>query len=913
MTNMKFSDLKDNELKNKVRTIKDLMNYIGRTPPSHCSYNIFLGAGASVSSGIHSGANLVEEWRKEIYEQLKGENYYSNLQDEADINTAAKNRAVEYLIRDHGVWYNPQNEYSSLFERKFDLPSQRRRFVESLVDEKLPSIGYLYLITLINKGYFNTIFTTNFDDLINEAFYQFSNTRPILCAHDSAVNSISIVSKRPKIIKLHGDYLFDDIKNTIRETESLEINTKDKFIEFSKDNGLIIIGYSGQDRSIIEVLNYLLQQEDYLKNGIYWCFRPGDEINHEVRKILWKDKVYCVEIPSFDDFFVNLCHYIPIKPNLNDIDKDSKKEKCIIKFIEDYRNSSNQNPNTQEFFDEISNLRNNQNISDLIRQLNERKNGTLSSEKLKDLLEVENFINKNNFKEALVIINNKLESKLDDELRNQYIGLKLKILNLEKNIEKAMELVNSLLLEDAYNLQYFQWKISLIHSLDEKIKYLRESKDKFPFSFNFKNLLLGYIIEQTKNHKTTANLDFNECENLINESLNLDSSLDNDVYMLNFEYLLLKKQKIISQKNNKNNSLQRNEKECNDALDNLVSCVKKINKFHNETIKIRKFFVIERKDISLIKEYIHDLMGLKKYSSKEKNKLIDFNIANVYFNLSTSDLDTFINLENFGMKDIFTYFKKSEHNENMINNIKFQLEKAKFLISKQKNIDLIQNCLTNILGLVDAPEFIRSIINIFHKLKDDKINYDLKQFIIKSEVNIAKSDYYYCMHTIESSFLNYDESLRYLNKFYSIEPLKSDDFASYTYELLIAKKYQEVLSFVQKNSNEIENLSKKDQQILSINKLTAKKLSGIKLDENDQSILRNIVSNSSDDKSTLICANSVLDNNNGMLFHIKEQIKLDYRFYYNAIEWPAINETLKVEIITHFESLNNEEEIRTAC
>ena len=101
--------------------------------------------------------------------------------------------------------------------------------------------------------------------MLNEAFYHFSDVRPHVCAHDSSIGSLSVLSDRPKIIKLHGDYLFDDIKNTLKETESLENNTREKFIEFSKDYGLIIVGYSGQDRSIMDVLNYLVQQEEYLK------------------------------------------------------------------------------------------------------------------------------------------------------------------------------------------------------------------------------------------------------------------------------------------------------------------------------------------------------------------------------------------------------------------------------------------------------------------------------------------------------------------------------------------------------------------------------------------------------------------------------------------------------------------------
>lgn len=143
--------------------------------------------------------------------------------------------------------------------------------------------------------------------MLNEAFYRYSKERPIVCAHDSSISSITVTSKRPKIIKLHGDYLFDDIKSTLRETESLNDNMKNKFIEFAKDHGLIVVGYAGNDCSIMDILNMLLQKEDYFKYGIYWCIRKGDKsISEELRKLLWKDRVYFVEIEGFDELMASL-------------------------------------------------------------------------------------------------------------------------------------------------------------------------------------------------------------------------------------------------------------------------------------------------------------------------------------------------------------------------------------------------------------------------------------------------------------------------------------------------------------------------------------------------------------------------------------------------------------------------------
>lgn len=236
------------ELKSKERKTKDLIRYIKTRTDDNPNYSLLIGAGCSITSDIQSATSLINTWKKEIFESERSD---------------SENDMEEFFNK--STWYNERSSYSSLFEKRFDLARQRRMFVEREVGEKTPSIGYAYLIKLIEKKYFNTIFTTNFDDLINESFYLFSNKRPILCSHDSAISSITVTSKRPKIIKLHGDYLFDDIKSTLRETESLEENIKNKFVEFAKDYGLIVIGYAGNDRSIVDILTYLLKNEEYFK------------------------------------------------------------------------------------------------------------------------------------------------------------------------------------------------------------------------------------------------------------------------------------------------------------------------------------------------------------------------------------------------------------------------------------------------------------------------------------------------------------------------------------------------------------------------------------------------------------------------------------------------------------------------
>jgi tetratricopeptide (TPR) repeat protein len=290
---MRLSDL-EGQLPSKSRTVGDLARYISTRTDLNPNYTVLLGAGCSVSSGIRSASELIKQWRRELYADLSGDKRKDVSED------------VQRELLKKQSWYEQGREYSTLFERRYDLQRQRRMFVEKEVAGKLPSIGYAYLASLIESGYLNTVFTTNFDDLMNEAFYLYSQERPIVCAHDSSINSVTVTSKRPKVIKLHGDYLFDDLKSTTRETENLEHNIRAKLTEFCKDYGLVVIGYSGNDRSIMDALNFLLKDEEYLKSGVYWCLREDTEIPEDLRKLLHRERVYYVRIAGFDELMADL-------------------------------------------------------------------------------------------------------------------------------------------------------------------------------------------------------------------------------------------------------------------------------------------------------------------------------------------------------------------------------------------------------------------------------------------------------------------------------------------------------------------------------------------------------------------------------------------------------------------------------
>ncbi|PSV41304.1 SIR2 family protein, partial [Photobacterium sp. GB-36] len=314
--------------KSKIKSESELIFFIKNKISDRIpNYSLLLGAGCSVTSDIGTGVDLVENWKKEYFKLTFEDQEY-------------REQKLKDHLKSQTSWYKSDNEYSSFFEKIYHLPVQRRKFIQSQVDGKVPSIGYAYLVSLCDKNnkYFDTIYTTNFDDLINDSFYQFGQDRPILCAHDSSVKSLSTHTERPKIIKLHGDYLYDGIKSTNNETESLTKNTEAKFREFSKDFGLIVLGYAGNDNSVMECIQSLLNdsETDFFENGIYWCVRKGDQISEKLSKLIQaNDKVFLVEIDGFDEFMAKVNSNVKNDISILNEFNETKKEKIINNFVHD--------------------------------------------------------------------------------------------------------------------------------------------------------------------------------------------------------------------------------------------------------------------------------------------------------------------------------------------------------------------------------------------------------------------------------------------------------------------------------------------------------------------------------------------------------------------------------------------------
>jgi protein O-mannosyl-transferase len=260
-----------------IRVFKDLNNH---NDDSCC---FLLGAGASVTSGIPSGGELAWRWHQELQDDL---NTYDLEEWHRQINFDT-NRLAEF--------------YPQIFEKRFrDNPLTGFHQLQDCMKDAEPSVGYSFLAQVLAKTQHKFVITTNFDHMVEDAIRIFTSERPLVCGHESLAHYINARSIRPTIIKLHRD-LFLYPFNTPENTEQLDNAWKKALNVLLKHYHLIVIGYGGNDGSLMNYLKDINQRK-----GIYWCCRNEGEIHTKIRETLMQPHDCIVEIAGFDEFMLVL-------------------------------------------------------------------------------------------------------------------------------------------------------------------------------------------------------------------------------------------------------------------------------------------------------------------------------------------------------------------------------------------------------------------------------------------------------------------------------------------------------------------------------------------------------------------------------------------------------------------------------
>lgn len=242
-----------------------------------------LGAGASRTSGIKSGQELVNIWDKEL----------------KDRNPKEYQRWKRNLgITDE----NKYSFYSQYYEKRYARePSDGYNYLEKLMEYAKPSTGYVMLSYLLTQTSHNVVITTNFDHMVEDAVNYYAQNIPLVVGHEALARYISQQSARPTVIKIHRDLLFDP-KNSTTEVETLHDNWKNALDYVFSRYHPVFIGYAGNDNSL---MNFLTENGGKFQNKTwrypYWMLYKEDPLDGKILEFLEKAGGHFIRHEGFDE------------------------------------------------------------------------------------------------------------------------------------------------------------------------------------------------------------------------------------------------------------------------------------------------------------------------------------------------------------------------------------------------------------------------------------------------------------------------------------------------------------------------------------------------------------------------------------------------------------------------------------
>ena len=238
----------------------------------------FLGAGASASAGVPTAADMTWEFKQQLFISQRR----ASPQATSDLsNPVIRNRLqthVDSLGRLPSL--GSPNEYAALFEEVYPAEVDRRAFLDAKLAGAKPSYGHLALATLMRAQQSPLIWTTNFDTLIADAcakVYDTTSALTTVALDAPELAAQAMQDKRwPVEVKLHGDFRFRKLKNTPDELRYQDARLRQTLVDSCRQFGLVVVGYSGRDDSILDTLEEALRSSGTFRHGLFWLHR-GDE------------------------------------------------------------------------------------------------------------------------------------------------------------------------------------------------------------------------------------------------------------------------------------------------------------------------------------------------------------------------------------------------------------------------------------------------------------------------------------------------------------------------------------------------------------------------------------------------------------------------------------------------------------
>lgn len=204
--------------------------------PNKRRYILFVGAGVSKEAGLPTSNDLVLKIAKSLY--------INSGKSDSDINLKE--------------WFNNEYsniKYSDLINELYPTPVLQQSFLgDCLNDDYDVSDVHKLIVELVELKVVRAIVTTNFDQCIEKALKE-RGIKPQVISTTEDLNASEplIQCETVRIYKPHGTLGQGFLKNTPKDLESLSKDMEEELVKVLNDHGVIVLGYSGNDRSIQKV------------------------------------------------------------------------------------------------------------------------------------------------------------------------------------------------------------------------------------------------------------------------------------------------------------------------------------------------------------------------------------------------------------------------------------------------------------------------------------------------------------------------------------------------------------------------------------------------------------------------------------------------------------------------------------
>ena len=221
------------------------------------SFAFFLGSGASRDAGVPTGG--------EVRLQAMGELY--RLHEKTDATLSVPELETWFAASEFG-----KLSYSGILELMMPDAAVRRDYLAEHFGGREAGETHIRLADLSAQGLVRVFITTNFDRLLEHAL-QARGIEPVVVTADSELERAPAREHADCfVLKVHGDYLHETIRNTEAELAELEPGITAELAAIVDRYGLVITGYSGGDHAISRVI-----RRRHARYGMYWVARslPG--------------------------------------------------------------------------------------------------------------------------------------------------------------------------------------------------------------------------------------------------------------------------------------------------------------------------------------------------------------------------------------------------------------------------------------------------------------------------------------------------------------------------------------------------------------------------------------------------------------------------------------------------------------